>query len=85
MSQPHTLRYRTANGQDSAPLIAALRRAGYDAGADTAQGQQRVVISPSARGDLDKEHVRSVIEEANTTSVFDGIDVSGPVRFEGEA
>ncbi len=84
MPPERALRYRPAEGQDTAPLIAALRSAGYQAEPDSDRGQQRVLISGPEGGDVDREHVRTVIEEANHTSVFDGLDVDAPVRFEGE-
>ena len=79
-----TLRYRPANGQDAAPLIAALHSAGYDASADAVQGQQQVVITAGNGQDLDREQVRSVLAAHNETSVFDGGDVQRPIRFVGE-
>jgi hypothetical protein len=78
-----TLRYRTAPGQDTAPLIAALREAGYDATATTAEGESEVLIT-DAGGGLDRERVRSVVQDANKTSVFDGRQVDRPVTFVGE-
>jgi hypothetical protein len=78
-----TLRYRTVPGQDTAPLIAALREAGYDATATTAEGESEVLIT-DAGGGLDREQVRSVVQGANKTSVFDGRQVDRPVAFVGE-
>ena len=78
-----TLRYRTVPGQDTAPLIAALREAGYDATSTTAQGESEVLVT-DAGGGLVREQVRRVLQEANKTSVFDGTQVERPVRFVGE-
>jgi hypothetical protein len=78
-----SLRYRTVPGQDTAPLIAALHRAGYDATATTAEGESEVLITDAGDG-LDREKVRGVLEEANQTSVFDGRQVEQPVTFIGE-
>jgi hypothetical protein len=79
-----TLRYRLPAGQDAAPLIASLRMAGFEASPDTVAGQSRVLISSGDGGGVDRETVRSVIEESNRTSVFDGGGVRGRVQFEGE-
>ncbi len=81
----HTLRYRLPAGQDAAPLIASLRGAGFDASPDTVAGQSRVLITSGDGSAVDREAVRSVIEESNRTSVFDGGGVRGPVQFEGES
>ncbi|MDX6325083.1 MAG: hypothetical protein QOK15_1437 [Nocardioidaceae bacterium] len=78
-----TLRYRTVPGQDTAPLIAALREAGYDATSSTAEGESEVLVTDPGGG-LDREQVRAVLQEANTTSVFDGRQVDRPVTFVGE-
>ena len=78
------LRYRTVPGQDAAPLVAALRSAGYDAEPSTVAGSSIVVIASGDGSEPDPEQVRSVIQEANKTSVFDGGQVEAPVRFEGE-
>ncbi len=80
----HTLRYRLLTGQDAAPLIASLRQAGFEATADTVAGRSRVLITSGGGSAPDRDEVRSVIEKSNRTSVFDGGDVVGPVRFEGE-
>ena len=84
MSTEHTLRYRLPAGQDAAPLIASLRGAGFQASPDTVAGQSRVLITSGDGSGVDREAVRSVIEESNRTSVFDGAGVRGPVEFEGE-
>jgi len=84
MPQDQTLRYRPVNGQDSTPLVAALLRAGYDASPETVQGQQCLFVSAKDGAPVDREKVRAVIAEANTTSVFDGIDLDAPVKFEDE-
>lgn len=78
-----TLRYRTVPGQDTAPLIAALRQAGYDATSTTAEGESEVLVTDPGDG-LDREQVRAVLEEANKTSVFDGEQMDRPVTFIGE-
>ncbi len=80
----HTLRYRLPAGQDAAPLIASLRTAGFEARPDTVAGQSRVLITSGDGAGVDREAVRSVIEDSNRTSVFDGGGVRGPVQFEGE-
>jgi len=84
VSGAHTLRYRLPAGQDAAPLIASLRGAGFEATPDTVAGQSRVLITSGDGSGLDTEAVRSVIEDANRTSVFDGAGVRGRVVFEGE-
>jgi hypothetical protein len=78
-----TLRYRTVPGQDTAPLIAALRSAGYDATSTTAEGESEVLVTDPG-GELDREEVREVLEKANKTSVFDPKEVDRPVTFVGE-
>ncbi len=80
-----TLRYRPVTGQDAAPLIAALHSAGYEASAEPVEGQQQLLITSGGGQALDRESVRSVLEEANKTSVFDGGEVQEPIRFVGEA
>lgn len=78
-----SLRYRTVPGQDTAPLIAALRQAGYDATATTSEGESEVMITGPGDGP-DREKVRAVLQDANRTSVFDGRQVDEPVAFIGE-
>ena len=79
-----TLRYRPAPGQDAAPLVAALHSAGFEAEPETVSGEHVLVISGKNQDEVDREAVRSVIEQANVTSVFDGGEVKSAVRFEGE-
>jgi hypothetical protein len=78
------LRYEVPNGQDPAPLMAALAREGYDAAPETVQGNRRLVIACPNGLERDRPKVRTIIEEANRTSMLDGIPLEREVRFEGE-
>jgi hypothetical protein len=65
-----TLRYQVPEGQDPAVVLAGLRRAGYDASADSEPGPSSpIVIIGEHGGDPDREAVRRTLSELDGTNV----------------
>ena len=71
-------------GQDPTVLVSALERRGYVAVADTTGGPVRLHVDVGQSGGQ-REEVRSIIEDVDTTLPEDGVPVHvGAVRFEDE-
>jgi hypothetical protein len=65
-----TLRYQVPAGQDPAAVLIGLRRAGYDASADSEPGPSSpVVIIGATRGEPDREEVRRTLADLDGTNV----------------
>ena len=65
-----TLRYEVPPGQDPAVVLAGLRRAGYDASADSEPGPSSPVVIIGARGgEPDREDVRRTLTGLDGTNV----------------
>jgi hypothetical protein len=65
-----TLRYEVPVGQDPAVVLAGLRRAGYDASADSEPGPSSPIVIIGARGgDPDREAVRDTLTDLDGTNV----------------
>lgn len=73
-----TLRYEVPPGQDPALVLAGLRRAGYDASAESEPGPSSpIVIIGAAGGAPDREAVRQTLRDLDGTTV--NPDESAPV------
>jgi len=83
-----TLRYRIPAGQDPALVLAGLRRAGYDASADSEPGPSSpIVIIGATGGAPDREAVRRALADIDGTNVVpeeSGTVDRTRVRFEDE-
>jgi len=83
-----TLRYQTPAGQDPALVLAGLRRAGYDASADSEPGPSSpIVIIGATGGAPDREAVRRALADIDGTNVVpeeSGTVDRTRVRFEDE-
>jgi len=83
-----TLRYQIPAGQDPALVLAGLRRAGYDASADSEPGPSSpIVIIGAAGGAPDREAVRRALADIDGTNVVpeeSGTVDRTRVRFEDE-
>ena len=83
-----TLRYRISAGQDPALVLAGLRRAGYDASADSEPGPSSpIVIMGATGGAPDREAVRRALADIDGTNVVpeeSGTVDRTRVRFEDE-
>ena len=83
-----TLRYRIPAGQDPALVLAGLRRAGYDASADSEPGPSSpIVIMGATGGAPDREAVRRALADIDGTNVVpeeSGTVDRTRVRFEDE-
>jgi hypothetical protein len=83
-----TLRYRISAGQDPALVLAGLRRAGYDASADSEPGPSSpIVIIGATGGAPDREAVRRALADIDGTNVVpeeSGTVDRTRVRFEDE-
>jgi hypothetical protein len=80
-----TLEYDVPTGQDPAVPLAALEREGYTATVDI-QAVRPILLVKCPEGlEVEREHVRSVIESANVTAPDDGIPLEVEVRFRDEA
>ena len=74
-----TLRYEVPPGQDPALVLAGLRRAGYDASADSEPGPSSpMVIIGATGGAPDREAVRRTLADLDGTNIVP--EESGPVR-----
>ncbi len=74
-----TLRYEVPAGQDPAVVLTGLRRAGYDASADSEPGPSSPIVIIGARGGSpDREAVRRTLAELDGTNVVPG--ESAPVE-----
>lgn len=74
-----TLRYEIPAGQDPAVVLTGLRRAGYDASADSEPGPSSpIVIIGTRGGDPDREAVRRTLTDLDGTNVVP--DESAPVE-----
>lgn len=68
-----TLRYEVPPGLDPAVVLVGLRRAGYDASADSEPGPSSpVVIIGAPGGDPDREAVRRTLTDLDGTNVVPG-------------
>ena len=66
-----TLRYEVPPGQDPAVVLTGLRRAGYDASADSEPGPSSpIVIIGTTTGDPDREDVRRTLADLDGTNVI---------------
>jgi hypothetical protein len=84
-----TLRYEVPAGQDPAAVLTELRRAGYDASADSEPGPSSpVVIIGTTTGDVpDREQLRATLDRIDVVNVDPEVDVPmdrPPVRFMDE-
>ena len=83
-----TLRYQIPAGQDPALVLAGLRRAGYDASADSEPGPSSpIVIIGATGGAPDREAVRRALADIDGTNVVpeeSGTVDRTRVRFEDE-
>lgn len=79
-----TLRYWVPDAQDPTVIIAALDRAGYQATLDDVRGDKHLAVACPAGRDRERARVRSVIEEADTTSIEGPQFNPGKVTFEDE-
>ena len=83
-----TLRYQIPAGQDPALVLAGLRRAGYDASADSEPGPSSpIVIIGATGGAPDREAVRRALTDIDGTNVVpeeSGTVDRTRVRFEDE-
>jgi len=83
-----TLRYRIPAWQDPALVLAGLRRAGYDASADSEPGPSSpIVIIGATGGAPDREAVRRALADIDGTNVVpeeSGTVDRTRVRFEDE-
>jgi hypothetical protein len=83
-----TLRYQVPAGQDPAVVLSGLRRAGYDASADSEPGPSSPIVIIGARGgDPDREAVRRTLADLDGTNVVPGESASverSRVRFADE-
>ena len=72
-----TLRYEVPAGQDPAAVLTELRRAGYDASADSEPGPSSpVVIIGTITGDApDREQLRATLDQLDLVNVDPGVDV----------
>lgn len=85
-----TLRYEIPPGQDPAVVLIGLRRAGYDASADSEPGPSTpiVIIGDASGADPDREDVRRALADLDGTNVVpeESGQVEQPrVRFVDEA
>jgi hypothetical protein len=65
-----TLRYEVPPGQDPAVVLGGLRRAGYDASADSEPGPSSpIVIIGATGGEPDREAVRRTLADLDGTNV----------------
>jgi hypothetical protein len=65
-----TLRYAVPSGQDPAVVLTGLRRAGYDASADSEPGPSSpIVIIGATSGAPDREEVRRTLTGLDGTNV----------------
>lgn len=79
-----TLRYRVPDIQDPAVLIAQLEQVGYMSTLDDVRGDKVLSIAcPAGRAD-DRTHVRSALEEVDTTGLEGAKLHPGRVTFEDE-
>jgi hypothetical protein len=81
-----TLRYEVPPGQDPAAVLTELRRAGYDASADSEPGPSSpvVIIGTTTGGAPDREQLRATLERMDVINVDPEADVvmdRPPVRF----
>jgi hypothetical protein len=84
-----TLRYQVPPGQDPAVVLNGLRRAGYDASADSEPGPSSpmVIIGSSRGAEPDREAVRDALAELDGTNVVpeeSGSAQRSRVRFSDE-
>jgi hypothetical protein len=72
-----TLRYEVPAGQDPAAVLTELRRAGYDASADSEPGPSSpVVIIGTTTGDApDREQLRATLDRMDVVNVDPRVDV----------
>jgi hypothetical protein len=68
-----TLRYAIPPGQDPATVLAGLRRAGYDASADSEPGPSSPIVIIGATGaEPDREDVRRTLTDLDGTNIVPG-------------
>jgi hypothetical protein len=72
-----TLRYEVPPGQDPAAVLTELRRAGYDASADSEPGPSSpvVIIGTTTGGAPDREQLRATLDQMDLVNVDPGVDV----------
>jgi hypothetical protein len=79
-----TLSYLVPEGQDPTVLVAALHHAGYEVVADSAGGEQRLLIGCPDGREGSRAAVRSLIQDVHTTGI-DGVGLRvDHARFEDE-
>jgi hypothetical protein len=76
----HKLTYLVPDGQDPAPLMAALAHAGFTTATDTHGGLERLLV---ACEEADRAQVRNVLEGASTVG-SGGTRITAHVHFEDE-
>jgi hypothetical protein len=84
-----TLRYQVPPGQDPAAVLTELRRAGYDASADSEPGPSSpvVIVGTTSGGAPDREQLRATLERMDLVNVDPEADVAmdrPPVHFMDE-
>jgi hypothetical protein len=77
------LRYAVPEGQDPAPLVAALTGSGYPADLEDDVHRRTVVVTCPQGVVHDRGDVRALLERV-TTTLQDGAPVGAEVRFEDE-
>jgi hypothetical protein len=86
--EPHieNLRYLVPLGQDAAVLIAALKKDGYVAVGDLAEGREYIEVACPAGRDRERARVRAIIADTHRTSLEIGRNEFDPGRvvFEDE-
>ena len=79
-----TLEYRVPDGQDPAVLMAALEQRGYTAALDDVHAAKHLVIACPNGREQDRASIRTVIDEADRTSLEGPELTHNKVAFEDE-
>ncbi|HEX2175443.1 MAG TPA: hypothetical protein VHG70_06000 [Nocardioidaceae bacterium] len=79
-----TLEYHVPDGQDPTVVMSALEQQGYTTALDEVRAEKHLVIACPHGREQDRARIRTVIDEADQTSI-EGPDVGlGKVVFEDE-
>ncbi len=79
-----TVRYRVPDGQDPLVLMSALERAGFTTALDEVAAEKILAIACPHGRDQDRDRIRSVLEDADRSSLEGPQVRTGRVAFEDE-